>query len=391
MVYLSNTVMGALSLPFVALILTLPYLVYQYARFGAISLRKTFMVLVFLFYLICMFYQVILPLPADRTAAVPYAQHPQMDPYGVWDDLKAAAVSAGLAQGGSRAWVAFLRQPEVYQAFLNVLLTIPFGFMLRYFFKRGVLFSFVAGFALSLFFETTQLTGLWGVYAHPYRLFDVCDLELNTLGSVIGSVLAIPLVYLLPDLDAANERSVQRGLARVSLSRRLIAFGLDCVVCLVSAFGIYAVFHMAMGDGLLSMGEYHRLTLLVCLFVTTGVFFMLAPVVLKGQTLGQMLVGLHIVCLDGKKPGFLNYLVRYGILVWVCFLLPMALGLLAPETIEGISGQNWTDTMWVLYGVWIFTIVVRGVASFFGRPLVLLNGYMSNTTIGTSADPRRRQ
>lgn len=389
MVYITNTVMGALSLPFFALLLTVPYLVYQYARFGAISARKTFMVLVFLFYLICMFYQVILPLPADRSAVVPYAQHPQLDPYGVWRDLKAAAVSTGLSAGGSRAWVAFLRQPEVYQAVLNVLLTIPFGFMLRYFFKRGVVFSLCAGFVLSLFFETTQLTGLWGIYQHPYRLFDVCDLELNTLGSVIGSIVAVPLVYLLPDLDAANERSVRRGLERVSLTRRLVAFGLDGVVCFVSAFGLYALFHFAMGDGLLSMGEYHRLTLLVCLFITSGVFFMIVPVITPGQTVGHMLVGLHVVCLDGKRPGFVNYLVRYGILVWVCFLLPLALGLLTPETIEGVSGQSWSDTMWVLYGFWIVTILVRGVASLFGRPLVLLNGYMSNTTIGTSADPRR--
>lgn len=389
MVYIDNALMGALSLPFIAIALTLPYLVYQYARFGAVSLRKTVMVLVFLFYLICMFYQVILPLPADRSALVPYAQHPQMDPYGVWHDLKVAAASVGLgSSSGLRTWVMFLKQPDVYQAFFNVLLTIPFGFMLRYFFKRGILFALVAGFALTLFFETTQLTGLWGLYEHPYRLFDVCDLELNTLGSVVGSVLAIPLVYLLPDLDAANAHSIERGLARVSLTRRLVAFLIDAVLTFVGALGLYAAIHGIVGSESFAFDEYHLLPLLLDAVLSSFVFFMLVPTLTKGQTLGQKLVGLYIVCLDGRRPGFVNYLVRYGVLIWGCMLLPLVIGLLTPQTIEGISGENWIQTLNMVYGLWIASILVRGIVSFFGRPLVLLNGVMSNTTLGTKADPR---
>ncbi len=388
MAYISNIVMGLLSLPLIALALTLPYLIYQYARFGAISFRKTFMVLVFLFYLICMFYQVILPLPADRQAFVPYAQTPQMDPYDVWRDLRSAALSVGLSSSsGARTWVAFLKVPEVYQAIFNVLLTIPFGFMLRYFFKRGVLAATVLGFGLSLFFETTQLTGLWGIYAHPYRLFDVCDLELNTLGSFVGSVLALPMIYLLPDLDAANEHAIERGLARASMTRRFIGFFIDMLLSFASAFGLCVVFGVFAGD-FGSTLEACALGILVCLFVSTGIFFMLVPTLMKGRTIGHLAVGLRIVCLDGSKPGFLNYLVRYGSLIWVCILLPAVVYLISPSVVDGIQSRAFLETMTGVYLLWIASLVVRSVVAFFGKPMVMLNGYMSNTTIGTKTDAR---
>lgn len=388
MAYISNIVMGILSLPLIALALTLPYLIYQYARFGAISFRKTFMVLVFLFYLICMFYQVILPLPANHQAVVPYAQTPQMDPYDVWRDLRSAALSVGLSSSsGARVWVAFLKVPEVYQAIFNVLLTIPFGFMLRYFFKRGIVAATVLGFALSLFFETTQLTGLWGIYAHPYRLFDVCDLELNTLGSFIGSVLAFPMIYLLPDLDAANEHAIERGLARASMTRRFIGFFIDALLSFVSAFGLSALFGLSRGD-FASTFDAGALGLLVCLFATTGIFFIIVPTLMQGRTIGHLAVGLRIVCLDGSKPGFLNYFVRYGVLIWVCILLPAMVYLISPSVVDGIQSRAFLETLTGVYLLWIASLVVRAVVGFFGKPMVMLNGYMSNTTIGTKADAR---
>lgn len=388
MAYISNIVMGILSLPLIALALTLPYLIYQYARFGAISFRKTFMVLVFLFYLICMFYQVILPLPANHQAVVPYAQTPQTDPYDVWRDLRSAALSVGLSSSsGARTWVTFLKVPEVYQALFNVLLTIPFGFMLRYFFKRGILASVVLGFGLSLFFETTQLTGLWGIYAHPYRLFDVCDLELNTLGSLIGSIIALPMVYLLPDLDAANEHAIERGLARASMTRRFIGFCIDAFLCVATAVSLCVVLGIASGDGS-SSSEADALGLLAFLFLTTGVFFMLVPCLLEGRTFGHFIVGLRIVCLDGSRPGFLNYLVRYGTLIWVCILLPLAVYLISPSVVDGIHSRAFLETMTGVYLLWLLTLLVRSVIAFFGKPMVMLNGFMSNTTIGTKADAR---
>lgn len=91
-----------------------------------------------------------------------------------------------------------LRNPNVYEAFFNVLLLVPLGMYLRYYFRRTWWQTLLIGFATTLFYETSQITGLWGLYAHPYRLFDVDDLMLNTLGAMVGFWAVGPAMRVLP-------------------------------------------------------------------------------------------------------------------------------------------------------------------------------------------------
>ena len=76
----------------------------------------------------------------------------------------------------------YAQSMSLWQLLLNILLTLPFGVYLHYYFKqslpRTVLFSFL----LSLFYEGSQLSALFGIYPGPYRLADVEDLICNTLG-----------------------------------------------------------------------------------------------------------------------------------------------------------------------------------------------------------------
>ena len=96
---------------------------------------------------------------------------------------------------------------------------MPFGLYLRYLFKRSFKQTFVLSFLLTLSFELIQRSALFGLYPRPYRLFDVDDLMINTLGSLIGFGIAVIFSRFLPDLDATKVES-----SRVSLSRRFIAF-----------------------------------------------------------------------------------------------------------------------------------------------------------------------
>lgn len=66
--FISDIQLGFLTFPLVALVITLPYMAYQYRRFGSISVWKTLVVYSFAFYCLCMCYLIALPLPADRTA-----------------------------------------------------------------------------------------------------------------------------------------------------------------------------------------------------------------------------------------------------------------------------------------------------------------------------------
>ena len=43
----------------------------------------------------------------------------------------------------------------------------------------------IGGFAVSLFIESSQLSGFWGLYPCAYRQFDVNDLMTNTLGAMV--------------------------------------------------------------------------------------------------------------------------------------------------------------------------------------------------------------
>src|SRR5699024_4822160 len=71
---------------------------------------------------------------------------------------------------------------------------------LRYFFqeKRYWKKAFGLGLLLSFFYEITQLTGVYGIYNCPYRIFDVDDLFLNSTGALFGFLVAPILLALFP-------------------------------------------------------------------------------------------------------------------------------------------------------------------------------------------------
>lgn len=63
---------------------------------------------------------------------------------------------------------------------------MPFGVYLRYYFKQDLKRTILFSFLLSLFYELTQLSALYGIYSGPYRLADVEDLICNTMGGAVG-------------------------------------------------------------------------------------------------------------------------------------------------------------------------------------------------------------
>ena len=156
-VYTGNIVSGLLTFPLIAFAITLPYMVYQYRKFGSIPWLRTLIVYSFVFYMLVAYYMVILPLPENRSAVVPYAAHPQLVPFH-FVQLIADSSAASLADPST--WPGLLRNPNVYEAFFNVLLLVPLGMYLRYYFRRTWWQTLLIGFATTLFYETSQITGL---------------------------------------------------------------------------------------------------------------------------------------------------------------------------------------------------------------------------------------
>lgn len=129
----------------------------------------------FVFYLLAIATQTILPLPdnANFCAYSSYASSPQLRPFYFVEVVSQRA-------RGHWSPSAILHNPAVWTTALNVAMLVPFGLFLRYAQRMRAVPTILAGFGLSLLFELTQLTGLWFVYPCPYRLFSVDDLILNT-------------------------------------------------------------------------------------------------------------------------------------------------------------------------------------------------------------------
>lgn len=384
--YVNNIRVAAFLFPLLSALLSLPYAIYQYRKYGSISLWKTFLVFSFIFYLMCAYFMVILPLPADRSILIPSAQHPQLHPLSFLDNFTMADLSS---LSTFRGLIAFLRRPDVYTVYFNVLLTVPFGLYLRYLFHRTWWQTLIMGFCFSLFFEISQLSGLFGIYEHPYRLFDVDDLITNTTGAMLGFWASIPLCHFLPDLREVDERSIVRGSEHTSFTRRLIAFAIDMAV---TAAVLWAWRHFIAGG---STGRYDTLA---GLLVSTGVAFMLIPCITRGQTIGHMVLRLRVVRPDGDSATCLSYIARYGLLFWVFLLLPVWVGALYPT--QGITVRMWVDEYAVgadtveailssVYLTWLVTIVLRAVISAFKHPFVMLNGVMSDTRVMSEAQVER--
>lgn len=112
---------------------------------------------------------------------------------------------------------------------------MPFGIYLRYFFKGSRKKTVILTLALSLFYELTQLSGLYFIYPRPYRLADVDDLITNTLGGYLGYLIAPKITAFLPSADRMKEVAYQRS-EHVSILRRMFAAALDCLILEVLFF-----------------------------------------------------------------------------------------------------------------------------------------------------------
>lgn len=324
------------------------------------------------------------------------ARTPQLHPFHVIEQIRE---TTDFSLSDRSTWGPALRSPVVYEAIFNVMLTVPLGAYLCYLFRCRWWMALLIGMATTLLFETSQLTGLFGLYAHPYRLFDVDDLILNTAGTMLGFWLMIPLAWALPSMDEVNEQARERGSSRVSLTRRALAAVVDLTVLAVlfvlawivlsptdaQIAKALAVDPSRAGAKTLAFRFIGGLfadpmsALLLALGIG-AVLFAVIPMASKGRTIGKTLVGIRIVKADGDDAPAWGYWVRY--LASAFFLLiPVALVLLAPEEIEGVSNNTLFQIVALVVVVWALTIVARVIGSFSGYPYVSLSEVVSGTRL----------
>ncbi|OYC97816.1 VanZ family protein [Microbacterium sp. Yaish 1] len=219
-----NVFLGAVAIgigAIVGIVLFVPFVAIQYRRAGHLTAGQLVLWSAALVYFFAIWTYTLLPLPDPagmRCAGV------NLNLFELVDDIRGAAQRA---DGSARA---FLTDFAFLQLALNVLLFLPLGFFVRVLARRGILVAFAAGLGISLIVEFTQLTGVWGVYPCAYRVFDVDDLFTNTVGAVIGSILAL----LVPRRPVSDEPDAPRPVTR---GRRILA-----MVCDLLAYSLVGIF-----------------------------------------------------------------------------------------------------------------------------------------------------
>ena len=295
--YLLPVTTAATFFPILAVVMVVPFSLVAYRRRGRLGWRRAVVFFTFLYCAVAAFFLTLMPLPRDPQAvcqAFPQAAHPQWVPGNFVSDFTREA-------HGHYGPAALLANPSLYQVAFNVALLVPLGFFLRYYTGRGLAAATAAGLGMSLMFELTQGTGVWGLYPCPYRLADMDDLLLNTSGAMLGWLLAGPALRVLPDLVAHDEVALRS--TDVVFGRRLWALAFDAVASVttsvVATFGWWHVGGTAVQAAALAP------------LVTTVVWFVVLPKLSGGATLGKRLVRITLVGRDGNAPTWGALLVRY--------------------------------------------------------------------------------
>lgn len=314
-VFMTPIKFAFITFPIAAFFLTLPYLIFQYRKYGYINTLRSFILYSMLLYCITAYYLVILPLPSSRDTCSLLkagAAHMQLTPFTFLRDF---LNETHVIWSRPATYLQVLKERAFQQAVFNVLLLVPFGIYLRYYFQKSWFKTLILTFLVSLFFEVTQLTGLYGLYNCPYRLFDVDDLFLNTLGGICGYILAPLFTFFFPKADELDA-NVDLARKQVGFIRRFIAMSIDWfIIGIIIAFMTGIKFRISV---LPKFGDWSNLQQPIVYIFAVFIYFILIPYFTKGITAGKWLMRIHVQGQAGA-PSFRELLARYGWLYYGLF------------------------------------------------------------------------
>ena len=344
-VYLESIKTAFLIFPFLAFLITLPYLLLQYHKYGSVPLIRSSIVYTFILYLLTAYFLVILPLPSKEEVLMMPTKVPQLIPFTFMGDfIEVFKETSGV--------LSFLKSPIVYTTLFNIAITIPFGIYLRYYFKKKWYTTIIYTFLLSLYFEITQLTGLYGLYPKAYRLFDVDDLIINTLGGLIGYLITPIVTIFLPDRDKIDKLSYKRGKV-VSIYRRFLAFLIDIFIFATIMFIMLA---------LLNFNDF-----VLPLIIMTAIYYVILPTI-TSLTLGKYLVKIKLE--SKNKHKHLSIFIRQVILYFGIVFGP----LIFIELNQYVNGL--ITLFYILFAIYAyFEIFLK----FFGRKKPLIYERLTKT------------
>ena len=271
--------------PLIACVFSIPFVLHQYHKYGSINPFRVLIVYSFILYLITIYFLVILPLP-NKEEVIYKPNMIKLIPFGFINDF---IRESSFVINDPTTYLKAIKEPCFYTVIFNIFMTIPFGMYLRYYFKCDFKKTLFISLILSLFFELTQVSGLYGLYPYPYRVFDVDDLIMNTLGGIIGYFIMGFVDNFLPTREKIDEDSLEAGEV-VSGFRRITMFSLDCFLYIL----IFAFISLFISN------KYIPLIVFV-------IYFIIYPYFKNGQTLGSKFLNVR---LEFKKYRFIKITLR---------------------------------------------------------------------------------
>ena len=273
--YAEPILIALVLFPLVAAVFTLPYAIYCYRKYGSVLITRVIIVYAFIYYLMSVYCLAILPFPsADSTPTqkvginlIPFSYVPEI-----------LTNTATFSISDPSTWMSAFFTSGIYEPILNILMFLPLGVFLRYYFGWNLRKTILCALGISFFLEFTQYTATYGLAPYRYRLADVNDLIDNTLGGMVGYWVTPLLTFMLPTRERLNQVSYQRG-SRVSYVRRVVAFAVDGLIVLSIRIVLYSFIDAS--------------ALISCLLILA--YYGLIPYLWNGQTMGKAMVRIRVV------------------------------------------------------------------------------------------------
>ena len=313
--YLSIIKIALITFPFIAFLITLPYVLKEYHKYGSVYWYRALIIYSFILYLLTAYFLVILPLPSREEVMALTTPTTQLIPFNFITDF---INNSGFVLNDFPTYITALKSSQFIVPIFNIILTIPFGAYLHYYFKFSFKKTVLWSFLLSLFFELTQVTGLYFIYPRGYRLFDVDDLILNTFGGLVGYFVGSLLLKFLPDREEIDDTAKALG-RKVSIIRRSLAYCLDWFIATFIYVILYSIFDFS------RFPHY---------FVFMAAYFILLPYLFKGQTLGCKFLKIKIVSTKSEKLSLLQMILRTALFYLGYVGLPIILLIICSNIIS---------------------------------------------------------
>lgn len=379
--YLETIIQACVLFIPVAGLFTLPFMIYQYRKYGSIPVLRVLVVYAFILYSMCAFLLTVLPLPSIEEVRAMLPKPIQYIPFESYVDafhkagfrISEPATFIALAN-----WKKLLTSGGLFEIIANIVMQIPLGVFLRYYFRKSWKQTLLIGMCISLFYEITQLTGLWFIYPKAYRFCSIDDLIDNTLGAMIGYWITPVLCAILPTREQLDKISIEKG-RRVTLMRRLTALTVDWIIFFTVVFASAFLWNMDSGT-FVAVGFFGYFAWAIAVFVIGQRLF-------HGKTIGKWLMRISVISQDtGKTPTVGQLLKRYTV---IYLLLPLSLASVAFSMVAVVIFTD-VEQVWIsVCGVIVSLIPSITVGAVVIRTLLkydeLPHSHWSHTKIITHA------